>query len=389
MQGVIGSVLVAVCLGVFTVAAAQLPPEVVADKYLVQAERLIAAERYGAALEVMDRIVALQREHDLALPEEFHFTYARAALSAGSIQTAMDSVNRYLSAAGREGEYYREALALLVKAEGRLLAPEMVEIRAGRFQMGCVSGRHCRDNEKPVHEVTIASFALSKYEVTFEEYDRFTDATGRKRAEDEGWGRGRRPVINVSWPDAVAYTEWLSAQAGERYRLPSEAEWEYAARAGSVTKYHFGDDESQLCRYANHADTSTDYDWRNTDCSDGVGKRTATVGSYQPNGFGLHDMHGNVVEWVQDCWNESYKVTPTDRGSSGRGSGDGQRGNESYQVAPTDGSAWTSGDCSSRVVRGGSWYFLLENLRAAFRFRFTSGDRIDIIGFRVARTLAP
>ena len=103
MQGVIGSVLVAVCLGVFTVAAAQLPPEVVADKYLVQAERLIAAERYGAALEVMDRIVALQREHDLALPEEFHFKYARAALSAGSIQTAMDSVNKYLAEAGRAG----------------------------------------------------------------------------------------------------------------------------------------------------------------------------------------------------------------------------------------------------------------------------------------------
>ena len=136
MRGVIGSVLVAVWLGFFTVAAAQLPPDVVADKYLVQAERLIAAERYGAALEVMDKIVALQREHDLALPEEFHFTYARAALSAGSIKTAMDSVNRYLSAAGREGEYYREALALLVKAEGRLLAPEMVEIPGGTFSDG-------------------------------------------------------------------------------------------------------------------------------------------------------------------------------------------------------------------------------------------------------------
>ena len=283
-----------------------------ADKYLVQAERLIAAEPYGAALAVMDRIVALQREHDLALPEEFHFTYARAALWAGSIKTAMDSVNRYLSAAGREGEYYREALALLVKAEGRLLAPEMVEIPAGRFQMGRVSGG-CQDSEKPVHEVRIASFALSKTEVTFEEYDHFTAATGRKRAEDEGWGRGRRPVINVSWSDAVAYAEWLSAQAGESYRLPSEAEWEYAARAGSVTAYHFGNDASLLCGYGNHADTSTDYEWRNTACSDGVGKRTATVGTYQPNAFGLYDMHGNVFEWVQDCWNESYKVAPTDR----------------------------------------------------------------------------
>ena len=200
--------------------------------------------------------------------------------------------------------------------------------------MGCVSGKNCRDNEKPVHEVRVASFELSKYEVTFEEYDRFTVVTGRISPKDNGWGRGRRPVINVSWEDAVAYTEWLSAQTGERYRLPSEAEWEYAARAGSTTEYHFGNDESQLCRYANHADTSTDYNWRNTDCSDGVGKRTATVGSYQPNGFGLHDMHGNLWEWVQDCWNDSY------------------------QGAPTDGSAWTSGNCEKRVLRGGSWYNL-------------------------------
>ncbi len=365
MRGVIGSVLVSVLLGLFTIAAAQLPPDVVADKYLVQAERLIAAKRYGAALEVMDKIVALQREHDLALPEEFHFKYARAALSAGSIKTAMDSANKYLAAAGRAGEFYREALELLVKAEGRLLAPEMVEIRAGSFRMGCVSGRDCWDREKPVHVVRIASFALSKYEVTFEEYDRFTDATGRERVADEGWGRGRRPVINVSWSDAVAYAEWLSDQTGETYRLPSEAEWEYAARAGSERKYHFGDDESQLCRYGNHADTSTDLDWRNTACSDGVGKRTATVGSYQPNAFGLHDVHGNVWEWVQDCWNENYRG------------------------APTDGSAWQSGDCSQRVVRGGSWLFRPGDLRAADRNWNASGDRYRYLGFRVARTLAP
>jgi len=119
--------------------------------------------------------------------------------------------------------------------------PEMVVIPAGSFQMGCVSGsEHCHSDEKPVHEVKIDSFALSKYEVTFEEYDAFTDATGRERADDEGWGRGRRPVINVSWRDAVAYTHWLSDQMGKTYRLPSEAEWEYAARAGTETVYSWG-----------------------------------------------------------------------------------------------------------------------------------------------------
>ena len=120
--------------------------------------------------------------------------------------------------------------------------PEMVTIPAGSFQMGCVSGRNCYSNEKPVHSVRIESFELSKYEVTFEEYDAFTDATGRERADDEGWGRGRRPVINVSWDDAVAYTQWLSSQTGVSYRLPSEAEWEYAARAGSMTRYSWGND---------------------------------------------------------------------------------------------------------------------------------------------------
>ena len=250
-----------------------------------------------------------------------------------------------------------------------VLGPEMVEIPAGRFRMGCVSGKDCDEDEKPVHEVTIESFALSKYEITFEEYDRFTNATARGRVDDAGWGRGRRPVINVSWEDAVAYTEWLSDRTGEGYRLPSEAEWEYAARAGSTTKYHFGDDESQLCRYANHADTSTDYEWRNTACTDGVGKRTATVGTYQPNAFGLYDMHGNVWEWVQDCWEDSYRDAPSD----------------GTPRAPWDGS-----DCMHQVLRGGSWGDGPNILRAADRVGTPTGMGAGSSGgFRVARTLDP
>ena len=232
--------------------------------------------------------------------------------------------------------------------------PEMVEIPDGSFRMGCVSGRSCSDDEQPVHEVRVESFELGKYEVMFEEYDRFTAATGRARAADKrGWGRGRRPVINVSWEDAVAYTRWLSQQTGERYRLPSEAEWEYAARAGSVTKYSWGNEIGS--NRANCRSCGSQWD----------GGQTAPVGSFGPNGWGLHDLHGNVWEWVQDCWNGSY------------------------QGAPMNGSAWESRDCPQRVLRGGSWDVNPRNLRSANRLRNTTSVRLNYFGFRVARTITP
>ena len=466
MRALIGSVLVAVLLACVTVPATQLPPEILADRYLVQAERLMKEKDHAAALEAMNKIIALQKEHGLTLPDEFHFKYAQIAMSAGLFEAARAAVNRYLVAAGRAGKFYREALELLDQAEKkraelleeeiekkaerkkaqaqadehltealRLIAekkdkdtvdlvnnlinlrkehdltlpdefhfvfaraalsvrrfklakdsanrylsvagpsgqyygetqkllaeaeqlqmpvlPEMVVIPEGRFRMGCVSGKNCGDDEKPVHEVRVASFELSKYEVTFEEYDRFTVVTGRKSRKDEGWGRGRRPVINVSWEDAVAYAEWLSAQTGERYRLPSEAEWEYAARAGSARKYSWGNEIGHNRANCNACGSQWD------------GEKTAPVGSFGPNAFGLHDMHGNLWEWVQDCWNGSY------------------------QGAPTDGSAWTSGDCERRVLRGGSWDDPPVILRAAYRYRLTTGKRYIHLGFRVARTLTP
>ena len=329
-----------------------LPAEVTLDEYLIEAEMLSEEKDHKGALEAMNRVVALQKEHGLTLPEEFPFQYAKTALAAGSFEAAIDAATQYLAKAGRGGKHYREALALRVKSRRGLRAPavadsvrraasgadvrgsrrvqppvrerlpfepEMVEIPGGSFRMGCVSGQNCANDEQPVHEVQVESFELSKYEVTFEEYDRFTSAAGRARASDEGWGRGRRPVINVSWEDAVAYTRWLSEQTGERYRLPTEAEWEYAARAGTATAYSWGNGIG-----------------RNRANCDGCGsqwdnRQTAPVGSFGPNGWGLHDLHGNVWEWVQDCWNESYRG------------------------APADGSAWESGDCSLRVLRGGSW----------------------------------
>ena len=232
--------------------------------------------------------------------------------------------------------------------------PEMVVVPAGSFRMGCISGQGCFDDESPVHEVGVPSFALGRYEVLFEEYDRFVAATGRERPDDSGWGRGGRPVIRVSWEDATAYADWLSAETGQRYRLPSESEWEYAARAGTTTRYSWGPEVGQ----------------NRANC-DGCGSRwdneqTAPAGSFAANAWGLHDMHGNVYEWVEDCWHDSYAR------------------------APADGSAWTlGGDCGLRVLRGGSWLTLPHVVRSAHRSWLAVGHRDALVGFRLARTLTP
>ena len=260
------------------------------------------------------------------------------------------------------GQFFSDAL----KSGGR--GPEMVVVPAGAFRKGCLTSDHCRGDELPAHEVRIGRpFALGRYEVTFAEWDACVSAGGCRgyRPGDYGWGRDDRPVVEVSWEDARSYVQWLSRETGARYRLPSEAEWEYAARAGTMTKYHFGNDESELCRYGNHADSSTDYDLRNQSCSDGFGKETAPAGSFGANAFGLHDMHGNVWEWAEECWNGSYAG------------------------ALADGSAWLSGDCGERVLRGGAWVNTPSTLRAALRVRNATAFRAYSFGFRVARMLTP
>ena len=230
-------------------------------------------------------------------------------------------------------------------------SPEMVVIPAGRFKMGCVSGRGCNNNERPVHEVAIASFALSKYEVTFEEYDVFTDATGRERTDDRGFGRGRRPVVNITWDDAVAYTAWLSEQTGKNYRLPSEAEWEYAARAGTATRYSWGHNLGHNRANCNGCGSQ----WDN--------EMSAPVGSFEANAWGLYDMHGNVWEWTQDRYNNRYVG------------------------APNDGSAWEVGDATARVVRGGAWYLESFFIRSAARDQHRTFAGSMYVGFRVAQSL--
>jgi len=265
--------------------------------------------------------------------------------------------------------------------------PEMVVLPAGSYRMGSAGWL---DSEVPVHEVTIAApFAIGRHEVTVAEFERFVDATGYSVGSscwtvdghevgvrwgfhwrNPGFGQsGRHPVACVSWNDAQAYAAWLSRETGKEYRLPSESEWEYAARAGKTTERYWGEGESGQCRHANGADASMKEhysDWSAVaSCRDGH-VYTAPVGSFAANDWGLRDMLGNVWEWVADCRNGSY------------------------EGAPSDGGVWEYGDCAMRVSRGGSWFDAPPYLRAADRStRFTTGERHSFLGFRVARTLAP
>ena len=231
-------------------------------------------------------------------------------------------------------------------------APEMVLIPAGTFMMGSPGTEGGRSTEEgPLHRVNIGKpFAMGRYAVTFHEWNACVKACGYDhRPQDENWGHGRRPVINVSWDDVKAYLHWLSQRTGQRYRLPSEAEWEFAARAGTTTRYPWGDEPGS--NQANFSSSGSDWG----------GKQTAPVGSFAPNAFGLYDMIGNVREWVEDNWHNSY---------------DG---------APTDGSAWLSG--KNRVVRGGGWLSDPQSVRSAYRDALAAGLRFNDLGFRVARTL--
>lgn len=239
----------------------------------------------------------------------------------------------------------------------------MAEIPGGTFQMGDLSGNGY-PAEKPVRAVTVRAFRLSKHEVTFEQYDAYAQATGRPLPNDQGWGRGNRPVIDVSWDDAQAFIAWLNEVTGLRYRLPTEAEWEYAARAGSTTDYPWGNDFD--ASKANGSGMGGADNWANT----------APVGSFQANAWGLHDMIGNVMEWIEDCWNSSYNRAPSD-GSAWMSS----------MSAPSDGSTWTLGICGGRVFRGGAWFNNPADLRVSFRFSLVASSRYSSLGFRLAQDL--
>jgi len=226
--------------------------------------------------------------------------------------------------------------------------PEMVKIPSGSFQMGDTQGNRDKE-EQPVHLVSINSFAIGRYEVTFKEYDQFVQATARRKPKDYTWGRCNQPVIDVSWKDAKAYTEWLTKETKRQYRLPSEAEWEYVARAGTTTNYWWGNKIGK--NLANCADCGSKWD----------DKKTAPVGYFRPNPFGVYDTVGNVWEWVADPWHSNYKD------------------------APKDGRVWKKGGQEHyRITRGGSWYINSKGSRAASRTISQPESRNSLFGFRVA-----
>ena len=262
--------------------------------------------------------------------------------------------------------------------------PLMVVVPPGSFLMGSPPGEAGRDDfEAPRHEVRIANaFAVGVYEVTFSEWAACLDAGGCRGYDpgDSGWGRGERPVIHVAWVDVQAYVEWLSRETEAAYRLPSEAEWEYVARAGTTTSRYWGDDVSAQCVHANGADRNPgryreEFNWGSggvvAPCDDGE-FGPAPVGSYAPNDFGLHDVLGNVWEFTADCWHETYAG------------------------APVDGRVWAGGDCDRHVIRGGSWFAIPDSIRIGRRrYHYVGVDpERDVeprgyfdAGFRVARVL--
>ncbi len=266
--------------------------------------------------------------------------------------SVLSEMEERLSAA-RESERRRQERRVGRRFRDCNECPEMVVVPSGSSTMGSPSGEKGRDdNEGPWHRVSIwYPLAVGVYEVTFSEWDACVNAggCGGYVPDDKGWGRGNRPVVNVSWKDAQSYVRWLSQKTGHRYGLLSESEWEYVARAGTATAYSWGDEIGRNRANCDGCGSQWDAD------------KTAPVGSFRANAWGIHDMHGNVGEWVEDCYNDSY------------------------HGAPTDGSMWASGSCSERVLRGGSWDYFSRNLRSAYRNRVSTDFRFISNGFRVAR----
>jgi formylglycine-generating enzyme required for sulfatase activity len=260
------------------------------------------------------------------------------ALSFGFLAWSAGAVSLAQSAPNQPGEIFRDCPD----------CQELVVVPSGDFDMGSRE----RPSEGPVHHVTIGkTFAIGRKEVTFTDWEQCVAASACKyKPNDQGWGRGDRPVIDVSWNDTQEFLGWLSQKTGQTYRLPSEAEWEYASRGGATSPFWWGKDVG-----TGHAKCA--------DCGGDQSRQTSPTGSFRPNAFGLYDTAGNAAEWVQDCWNQTY---------SG---------------APGDGAAWTTGDCSVRVLRGGSFTNKAVYLRSSARMKYDADVRYYANGFRVVREL--
>ena len=349
---------------------ADLGAEILRDKYILGLSQALKAEDYPKALGFIEKLDAVGGD----LPPAVEYFRGEAYFHTGRYAEANRALNRYVAQTGREGRYYQKSLELMLVVEEKIAAAEreearraaeaqrlaeqrrqvleklvMVRVEGGSFIMGCQSGRDddCDDDdEKPAHRVEVGSFEIGKHEVTQALWE---TVMGENPSTFEGCAEC--PVEEVSWDDVQRFLAELNALTGRRYRLPTEAEWEYAARGGR---------QSRDYEYAGSNDVGA-VGWY----EDNSGDRTHPVGRKRANELGLHDMSGNVREWVQDCWNDSY------------------------HGAPADGRAWERGDCGRRVVRGGSWFSKPRWLRSADRYWSVTGDHSSLLGFRLTRTLTP
>jgi formylglycine-generating enzyme required for sulfatase activity len=286
-----------------------------------------AAARAVAAREAADRLIAARQ--GAARENRVHFVAARTTAA----QISKEAI----------GTAFRDCAK----------CPELVWLPQGEFVMG----ESVVNDPRPVVAIQYM-LAVGRFEVTFAEWDACVAGGGcRKRPHDAGWGRGSQPVVNISWGDAQQYAAWLSRTTNKRYRLLSEAEWEYAARAGTDVRYWWGDQAGR--GDANCADCGSKWD----------GRQAAPVGRFAPNPFGLYDMHGNVAEWVEDCYHDRNRDRTSD--------------------APVDGRPWSSGCTAAtdtRIVRGGAWHGSARSIRSAARSSAASDHFDNGIGFRIART---
>jgi len=316
-----------------------------AESQVARRQRLLAQAAFGAlAAVVVVGIAAYLNEQ--SLKSFYHrFAHVRGYVLTTQDERMLRPSASFTECAKTDGNYSK-------------YCPEMIVVPTGKFLMGSPTTEEQRgDHEGPQHEVTITRpFAVSKFEVTFDQWDSCAQDGGctlpGAGTDPPGWGRGKKPAVYISWEDAQQYVKWLSKLTGQLYRLLSESEWEYAARAGKSGAYSFEGDASSLGEYAWYKENS--------------GDEPHFGGERKANGFGLHDMHGNLYEWVEDCWHDDY---------------DG---------APVDGASWiTNANCVKRVMRGGSFASDPPALRSASRAWFGSYNRPSIIGFRVGRTLNP
>ncbi|RPH97537.1 MAG: hypothetical protein EHM68_07950 [Lysobacterales bacterium] len=338
-----------------------------------EAWKAAAAQRTSAAVDAYlaawpdglhaDEARTLRQELAARDNDRRAFDAARKLNTVAAYQSYVDAFPRGASVAAA-----LEAIDELTLRPGKTFrdcpqCPTVVVVPAGSFWQGSEeSAPGTLKNETPRRMVTIAEpFAAGVFEITFEQWDLCVAEGGcSNRPADNGWGRGSRPAIMVSWNDATEYADWLGKKTGQSYSLPSESQWEYLARAGEEGDW-LGGDPAQLCAFANIAGSESGLRWQHGECADPAPLATLPVGSLQPNDFGLYDVIGNVAEWTLDCMNLSYLD------------------------APADGSAWGRGICSSRMTRGGSWFTGTRDIRLPARFNLKNGDRNDFTGFRVVR----